>query len=78
MNEQEAKERCAELAAEHPDRETHQWVPVRDKDGGWTVAKIDLPPPATPTGTATRRETLRPSDHPQGNPWLDPHSGGIT
>jgi len=78
VNEQEAKERCAALAAEHPDRATHRWVPVRNEDGSWTVAKIDLPPPVAPTETATRRETPRPSDDPQGNPWLDPHSGGIT
>ena len=40
MNEQEAKERCAQLAAEHPDRETHRWTPVQGKDGAWSVAKI--------------------------------------
>lgn len=32
MTEKEAKEECARLAAEHPDRETHRWVPVQKDD----------------------------------------------
>jgi hypothetical protein len=53
-------------------------VPVRGADGEWTVAKIDLPPPPAPTGTASREETRPPADDPREKPWLNPPSGGIT
>ena len=43
MNEVEAKEACAQLAAEHPDRHTHRWVPTK-RGEEWAVAKIGLPP----------------------------------
>jgi hypothetical protein len=43
MNEVEAKEACARLAAEHPDRHTHRWVPTK-RGEEWAVAKIGLPP----------------------------------
>lgn len=43
MNEVEAKEACARLAAEHPDRHTHRWIPTK-RDGEWAVVKIGLPP----------------------------------
>ena len=35
---------CKRLAAEHPDRETHQWHPRKQPDGSWAVVKIALPP----------------------------------
>ena len=44
MNETEARETCSRLAAEHPDRETHQWRPRQEADGSWSVVKIALPP----------------------------------
>jgi hypothetical protein len=74
MTEEEAKERCARLAAEHPDRETTNWVPIKQKDGTWAVARIPLPPPLDPQQTqGTRRE---PSPHEgedlRGKPWLTP------
>jgi hypothetical protein len=43
MNEVEAKEACARLAAEHPDRDTHRWIPTK-RGEEWAVAKIGLPP----------------------------------
>ncbi len=78
MNEQEAKERCEQMAAEHPDRATHRWVPLEGKDGEWSVAKINLPPAPKPTGTATRAAPRPDPDDPrQLPPWLDPPRGGI-
>ena len=78
MNEQEAKNHCEQLAAEHPDRETHRWVPVQGKDGDWSVAKINLPPLTKPTGTETRVTKSESEDDPRVlPPWLDPPRGGI-
>ena len=37
MNEVEAKEACALLASEHPDRHTHRWMPTK-RDGEWVGA----------------------------------------
>jgi hypothetical protein len=79
MNEEEAKARCAQLAAEHPDRERNQWLPVKAKDGTWSVARIGLPPAADPTGTATQAQPRPTAEDPRENfPWLNPPSGGIT
>jgi hypothetical protein len=77
VDEQEAKDRCEELAREHPDRETHRWVPVQRKDGSWAIAKINLPP-AKPTGTETRVTKSDAEDPRQLPPWLNPPSGGFT
>jgi len=78
MTEQEAKEQSEQLAAEHPDRETHRWVPVEGKNGEWTVAKINLPPAKPPTGTETRVTESESGDDPRVlPPWLDPPRGGI-
>jgi hypothetical protein len=77
MNEQEAKNRCAELAREHPERETHQWVPVKSKGSDWSIAKINLPPAIKPTGTETRVTESDAEDPRQLPPWLDPPRGGI-
>jgi hypothetical protein len=67
MNEQEAKDRCAELAAGHPDRETHRWVPTKAKDGSWAVAKINLPPVKPPSGTESRDSGARIDAPPTGS-----------
>ena len=78
MTEQGAKDECARLAAEHPDRETHRWVPVQAKDGDWSIAKINLAPAKPPTGTETRVTKSEGGDDPRVLPsWLDPPRGGI-
>jgi hypothetical protein len=74
MNEQEAKGRCMELAREHPDRGVANWVPVKQKDGTWAVARIPLPPPIDPSQIqGGRRE---PSPHEgedvRADPWIRP------
>lgn len=74
VNEEEARDRCAELARTHPARETTNWVAVEQKDGTWAVARIPLPPPIDLRQThGTRRE---PSPHEgedlRGKPWLTP------
>jgi hypothetical protein len=77
MNDQEAKKRCEQLAAEHPDRDTHRWIPVQSKEGTWSVAKINLPPATKPTGTETRSTSVDAEDPRQLPPWLDPPRGGL-
>jgi hypothetical protein len=65
------------MAAEHPDRLTHRWAPL-EKDGEWSVVKINLPPATEPTGTATRATPEPPADDPRFlPPWLNPPSGGF-
>lgn len=44
MTEAEARAACTRLAREHPDRETHQFLPRR-VEGGWAVVKVALAPP---------------------------------
>lgn len=52
---EEAQAECARLAKEHPDRETHRFVPREAGNGAWTVAKIGLPPlTAKPPGQEAR------------------------
>ena len=60
MNEAEACEACAKLAAEHPDRDSHQWRPRQEPDGSWSVVKIALPP-SQPTTAETRAEEKPPT-----------------
>ena len=53
MTEAEARDLCAKLAREHPDRAENQWF-AREMDGGWTVVQVPLPvglrrQPMTPT-----------------------------
>ena len=61
MNEQEAKDRCAELAAKHPDRSRNQFVPIKAKDGTWSVARIGVAPALDPTDTTESRDSSRPA-----------------
>lgn len=42
MTESEAREHCARLAREHPDRADNQWF-AREGDEGWTLVKVPLP-----------------------------------
>ncbi len=79
MDEQEAKQECARLAGEHPDRATNRWVPVEGEDGNWSIARIGLAPPLDDSSTETRAEERPPTpDDPRDNfPWLNPPSGGI-
>jgi hypothetical protein len=44
MNEEEARERCRELAETSPDRETHSWLPRQEADGQWAVVRLAIPP----------------------------------
>ena len=55
MTREEAQAECARLAKEHPDRETHRFVPREGEHGAWTVVKIGLPPVvAKPPGQEAR------------------------
>lgn len=80
MNEQEAKDHCAQLVASHPDRATTNWLPVKQKDGTWAVARIGLPPPAQSSGKQVKSEPKPLADNPRAeNPWINPPPwiGGI-
>ena len=47
MTEQEAKEKCAKLSAESPERTTHSWVPKKGDDGEWSIIKLAVPTPGS-------------------------------
>ena len=68
MTRTEAELECVRLAAEHPDRETHQWRPREGADGDWSIVKIALPP-ADPQRHAELRADERPPtpDDPRSN-----------
>jgi hypothetical protein len=57
---EEAEAMSAQLAAEHPDRETHQWRPRQDGSGSWDVVKIALPAVDMATLQAETRADERP------------------
>lgn len=76
MNRQEAEQACKKLAEEHPDRETHRWVPHEVSDGSWDVAKVALPPQTDEATAETRADERPPTpDDPRpmrdvGGPWI--------
>jgi len=79
MTEAEARETCAQLAAEHPDRKTHQWHPRQEPDGSWSVMKIALPPtgPTTPETRAEERPATADDPRTASQQNLGPHVGPV-
>jgi len=75
MTQEEALQACKRLGEEHPDRETHRWVPHEKADGSWEVAKIGLAPPTNDSTAETRADERPPTpDDPRplrdiGGPW---------
>ena len=62
MTRAEAEAECERLRTESPERHTHRWVPTKDGEGGWQVAKIGLPPADEEvTGTETRADEKPPT-----------------
>lgn len=53
MDEAQARARCAELAANSPDRSTHSWLPKQQPDGSWKVIKLAVPSPGSSDGVRT-------------------------
>jgi len=60
MTEEQARERCAELAKSHTDRATHQFLPKRIGEG-WGVVKIGVPPPEDVLNAETRADERPPT-----------------
>jgi hypothetical protein len=78
MTREEAEQTCKRLAAEHPDRETHRWIPRETGDGSWGVAKIHLAPSEDREMTAETRADERPPTPDDPRPMRDiggPHVG---
>jgi hypothetical protein len=75
---EEAERECRRLAAHHPDRRTHQWHPSELPDGGWTVAKIALPPADPDRHTELRADEKPPmADDPRSNVGRSTPYGGL-
>ena len=62
MTRDEVQAECARLAREHPDRETHRFLPREAEDGTWTVVKIGLPPVAAKPPGQEARVNQKPPD----------------
>ena len=78
MERPEAEKLRAELAADHPDRDTHSFI-LCERDGVWSVAKVAVPPAAaggTAPGSAAPQPVhdQNPGDLPGG---LPPHAAGF-
>ena len=76
MTEREARERCAKLGAESPERSTHSWIPRKNADGDWSVVKLAVPSPKTPdsittepTGAEAARDDPRSAMEQNFPPW---------
>ena len=76
MDRSEAEATCRRLAAEHPDRATHQWRPRREDDGTWSVVRIGLPP-AGDSLTAETSADERPATPEDPRPDVPPHAAGF-
>src|SRR5215217_7469932 len=65
MTRDEALAECRRLAAEHPDRTAHSWLPRELAPGEWTVAKVRRSGPAAardrPGGQAAPAAGRRPA-----------------
>jgi hypothetical protein len=68
MTRDEAEAEATRLATEHPDRETHRWVPREEADGTWSVMKIGLPPIDTATTAETRADERPPTGEDPRSP----------
>ena len=70
MTRDEAVQAARKLAAEHPDRATHRWLPREGEDGEWAVVKVALPP-------GTRIDPLKATveSKPEPPPPDDPRPG---
>ncbi|MBA2523975.1 MAG: hypothetical protein H0V25_11710 [Solirubrobacterales bacterium] len=78
MSEERARELCAQLAATHADRSTHQWLPRRAGEG-WQVMKVAIPPPEDVLQASQQAEpSPSPADDPRTahdqnvGPWVGP------
>ncbi|MGB0121165.1 MAG: hypothetical protein WBP55_09470 [Solirubrobacterales bacterium] len=76
MDEQQAKERCATLEAESPDRETHSWIPREGADGTWSIVKLAVPSPKKTDTITTQsgddqgiKDDPRPAMEQNVPPW---------
>ena len=68
MTRSEAEQRAQQSQAEHPDRDSYRFVARESADGGWEVAKVEVPRqlrrgPLTPTIDASPRPS--PADDPR-------------
>jgi hypothetical protein len=79
MTREEALAECRRLAAEHPDRGTHSWLPRELEGGEWSVARVGVPGQG-PLATAQEAKPRPPqADDPRPAMWRDvggPYAGG--
>jgi hypothetical protein len=78
MTRDEAEARCRELSETHPERATHRWFPRREANGGWVVAKVDVPAGTRidPLGTSIRAEPAPPPPQPDPRTSHEQNVGG--
>lgn len=81
MTHEEARDACARLQREHPDRTTHTWLPRETAGGDWEVARVAKPFPGRGPAVATTESKPKPPqpDDPRPAQWRDvggPYGGG--
>jgi hypothetical protein len=54
VTEEQARERCRELAETSPDRDTHSWIAREDEGGRWSVVRLAVPPARPPQMQASK------------------------
>ncbi|MGK2956380.1 MAG: hypothetical protein ACSLFI_12015 [Solirubrobacterales bacterium] len=65
MTEQEARDRCKELARSSPERTSHSWLPREGAGGFWTIVKLGVPSTSQATGTLAASEVQAIKDDPR-------------
>ncbi len=66
MNREEAVQQAQKLAQEHPDRDTHTWIPRQESTGEWSAVRVSLPGGARPRGATVEAKPKPPqADDPR-------------
>ena len=76
MTEKEARDRCAALSKESPERFTHSWV-ARETAVDWAVVKLAVPTPgADPIETETTKDPMAVQEDPRDSAIRNVGPGG--
>ena len=75
MKREDAFARAELLNNEHPDRETHAWIPRKTSEGEWEVAKLRMPALRRDPVKATTEAKPKPPHSDDAPPWRS--AGGV-
>jgi hypothetical protein len=75
MTREDALARAEQLNTEHPDRETHAWIPRRGSGEEWDVVKLRMPGLRRDPMKATTEAKPKPQQSDDVPPWKS--AGGV-